>query len=185
MTHTYDTRIEMVGALVPKGGVYAEIGVFQGTFSKSLHTLLAPSKLVLLDLFQGFAPSGDQDGNNVVSQDMNKSYELLSAKPEYTVLKGDSSTTLGTFDDNMFDMIYVDGDHSYEGCKKDLEMAYRKIKNGGYLMGHDYELNMNKARTRWSFGVHQAVDEFCVKYNQTLCAKGNDGCVSYAIRLTK
>jgi cephalosporin hydroxylase len=79
-------------------------------------------------------------------------------------------------------MIYIDADHSYEGCKRDLNISFKKVKSGGYIMGHDYEMNMNKAQKEYSFGVKQAVDEFCISYNQRICAKGFDGCVSYAIQ---
>lgn len=48
-------------------------------------------------------------------------------------------------------------------------------------MGHDYEMNMIKAQNTYTFGVKQAVDEFCIKYNQKITAKGNYGCVSYGI----
>jgi predicted O-methyltransferase YrrM len=92
---------------------------------------------------------------------------------------------LKTFDDNTFDMIYLDGDHEYKGVVKDLEVAYQKIKPNGWLMGHDYEMNMKKAKTSCHFGVKQAVDEFCERYNQRIYAKGMDGCVSFAIQLKK
>ena len=89
------------------------------------------------------------------------------------------------FPSHTFDMIYIDGDHSYDGCKKDLIIAYDKIKNGGFIMGHDYEMNMIKAKTAYIFGVRNAVDEFCINYNQTIYAKAYDGCVSYAIQVSK
>ena len=78
----------------------------------------------------------------------------------------------------------MDGDHSYEGVKKDLEQAILKVKKGGWIMGHDYEMNMIKAQNTHIFGVKQAVDEFCIKYNQKIIAKGNDGCVSYGIQIS-
>jgi predicted O-methyltransferase YrrM len=84
-----------------------------------------------------------------------------------------------------FDVVFIDGDHSYEGCKRDLVVAYSKVKPNGYILGHDYELNMKKAQTAWEFGVRQAVDEFCVQTGQTIKAKGLDGCVSYAIQVCK
>ncbi len=48
-------------------------------------------------------------------------------------------------------------------------------------MGHDYEMNMKKAKQVWEFGVKQAVDEFCAEKGLKISAKGMDGCVSYAI----
>ena len=52
-------------------------------------------------------------------------------------------------------------------------------------MGHDYEMNMNKATTIYNFGVKQAVDEFCDNYKQTILSKALDGCVSYCIQINK
>jgi len=87
--------------------------------------------------------------------------------------------------DNHFDMIYIDGDHSYEGVKRDIRTAFLKIKNGGWIMGHDYEMNMKKAHRSYNFGTKAAVDEFCKANGQTIFAKALDGCVSYAIKITK
>ena len=185
----YDTRIQMIEALVPKGSVVAEIGIFQGVFSRSLYETLSPRQLFLLDLFSGGGYSGDHDGNHVVYADLEQSYMNMISysfdKPAIRLVKGDSSTLLKQFPDDAFDMIYIDGDHRYEGCKKDLLEAYKKVKSGGYICGHDYEMNMEKAQTVYEFGVKQAVDEFCVTHGQTICAKGNDGCVSYAIQIKK
>jgi hypothetical protein len=82
-------------------------------------------------------------------------------------------------------MIYIDGDHSYNGVKKDLMNAYNKIKDHGYIMGHDYEMNMEKARNTYDFGVKKAVDEFCITYKQEIVALALDGCVSFCIHVNK
>lgn len=185
----FDNRNEMIKELVPKCGSYVEIGIFTGEFSKILNEILSPSKLVLLDLFSGSGYSGDQHGNNIITCNLEDTYnnliEYSKSYPYILPLKGDSSLKLNEFDDNTFDMIYIDGDHSYEGCRRDLEAAFKKIKYGGWIMGHDYEMNMKKANTVWEFGVKKAVDEFCLKYNQTIHAKALDGCVSYAIKIVK
>ena len=185
----YQTRREMVEALVPKNGVYAEIGVFKGEFSDFLATTLQPRQLVLIDLFEGMMGSGDQDGNNFEMVNLNFVYtHLLRVTQRYPALqvhKGDSVATMNTYPDNTFDMIYIDADHSYEGTKRDLSVAYAKIKHGGWIMGHDYEMNMKKAHRAYEFGVRRAVDEFCAARNQSIFAKGLDGCVSFAIRIEK
>lgn len=53
---------------------------------------------------------------------------------------------------DQFDMIYVDGCHSYVGCKLDLEQAWPLLKSGGVMLCDDYN--------RDDYGVKQAVDEF-------------------------
>jgi predicted O-methyltransferase YrrM len=92
---------------------------------------------------------------------------------------------LKKFPNSHFDMIYIDADHSYEAVAKDLKLSFKKIKDGGYIMGHDYEMNRSKTKNEYGFGVDRAVDEFCDEKHQTIFAKAYDGCVSYAIKIKK
>jgi hypothetical protein len=181
----FPTRVDML-SLVPKHGRYGEIGVFQGEFTDSICRVLQPVSLVLYDLFTGTMGSGDQDGNTFRYCNLDEVYagmsNFASKYPSMVLRKGDSSTLLAAETDG-FDMIYIDGDNSYEGCSKDLESAYQKMNPGGWIMGHNYEINSEKTNNVYHFGVKQAVDGFCVKYNQRVVAKGMDGCVSYAIQV--
>lgn len=55
------------------------------------------------------------------------------------------------FHDGFFDLVFVDGDHTYNGVKADLNSWWPKIKSGGILCGDDWR----------SFeGVRAAVNEF-------------------------
>ena len=186
MAYIFETRERMVRFCVPSNSIIGEVGVFKGEFAKFLHSL-NPQKLILFDLFQGDTASGDQDGNNVQYANLDDEYKNISnwalTQQNIVLEKGDSSLMLFNYPNEFFDMIYLDGDHSYEGVRKDLEQAILKVKKGGWIMGHDYEMNMAKAKTRWSFGVSRAVNEFCQNYKQTIFAKGNDGCVSFAIQI--
>lgn len=56
--------------------------------------------------------------------------------------------------DNL-DFIYIDGDHSYEGVKKDIELYWPKVRKGGVFGGHDFCPKIH--------GVARAVTEFTVK----------------------
>jgi hypothetical protein len=184
----FPTRIDML-SVVPTHGVYAEIGVFKGEFSDVLCKVLQPRQLVLIDLFSGFTNSGDQDGNNMEIVNIGDVYRRLVAVskkfPALNVMKGDSSTILRSFPDNTFDMIYIDGDHSYEGVKKDLDVAMMKVKPGGWIMGHDFGLNFEKAKHVYEFGVEKAVRELCGNRDQGVTVLGMDGCVSFGIRVRK
>lgn len=193
ITHTYimnfDTRKDMIRSIVKPNGTYAEIGVFKGEFSDFLYKTLTPEKLILIDYFTGTMGSGDQDGNNFQFVNLDSIYEQLLVtykdSPNVSLLKGDSVHMLSTLPDNILDMVYLDGDHSYEGVKKDIEIAFRKVKPNGWLMGHDYEMNMVKASRSYQFGVKQAIDEFCSQHGYTVYAKGMDGCVSFAVQIVK
>lgn len=52
----------------------------------------------------------------------------------------------------LFDTIYVDGCHSYQGCKLDIEQCWPLLKPGGIILCDDYN--------RDDYGVKQAVLEF-------------------------
>jgi hypothetical protein len=178
----------MVDAFVKEGMVGAEIGVFAGNFSAKLRSK-NPSVLYLVDLFEGKWPSGDVDGNNVRHIDLNESLVALHDKyqkdPVVKLVKGPSFFFMASLPENLLDFIYLDGDHSYPGVKIDLEMARILVKPDGLIMGHDYSMNMEKAKTNYEFGVKKAVDEFCTRHSLAIKAIANDGCTSFCIVNTK
>jgi hypothetical protein len=65
---------------------------------------------------------------------------------------------LKTFNDEYFDIIYIDGDHSYEGVLRDLKLSYNKVKKNGIICGHDYNISTYPQ-------IVQAVWSFCKEYN--------------------
>ena len=189
----FDTRDEMIAA-IPKGGLMAELGVFKGEFSLKINEICQPDELLLIDSWTGERLySGNVDGNHINGLRQYYTGEELYYLTEMNIKECTGIVTmvkattdvLKAFTDNIFDMIYIDADHSYEGVLNDLINAYHKIKNGGYIMGHDYEHNMHKTNNSYNFGVKQAVDEFCREYNQEISMKGMDGCVSYGIKISK
>lgn len=42
------------------------------------------------------------------------------------------------FEDNQYDFVYIDGDHSGENVARDIKHYFPKVKPGGYIGGHDY-----------------------------------------------
>jgi len=54
-------------------------------------------------------------------------------------------------EDNSLSLVFIDADHTYEGCKKDIELWWPKLKKGGVMLGHDYGPHFE--------GVVRAVDE--------------------------
>lgn len=184
----FDTRNEMISyycSIVPNARVL-EIGIFRGELFDYIVNNCKISSIDGVDLFEGVCTSGDVNGNYVVSYDLEKSYTELCDKykgmDNVKIFKSDSNLYLSSVPDEYYDIIYIDGDHSYDGVKKDLRNALNKVKDGGYIMGHDYDINVEKGQHLYNFGVMRAVDEFCREYNQKIIAKGMDGCVSYCIQ---
>jgi hypothetical protein len=161
--------------LVPKNSICAEIGVFEGAFSEIILNVISPKEFILVDLFEGEMCSGDKNGNNIKYIKLEDSYKNLVQKyintPTVKLYKGKSSSFFETLPDNYLDFVYIDGDHSYEGCKSDLAFAKTKIKTGGIIAGHDY--------CDMFTGVMDAVDEFAAKFNLKLNLTTEDRCTSY------
>ena len=162
---------------LPKQAIAAEIGTQYGEFAEKIMLSTQPQKLHVIDLdlsllhanmeYRPSVQAGQENGSVVLHQ-------------------GDSSTTIDTFPDGYFDWIYIDGDHAYEGVKKDIEKAYPKVKSDGLLIFNDY--------THWSpyemipYGVPRAVNEFCISHNWELVHLALDSDLTYqdvAIRKMK
>ena len=184
MVLQFETRNDMVKHLVGSGKQICEVGVFLGDFANFLLST-QPKQLVLIDPWEGVGQSGDHDGNNVKQVYLPSAYLniLNQTKPMPNVMtcRGKSGELLPMFKDGTFDMVYLDGDHSYEGVKIDLPLAWAKLKKGGWLMGHDYETNPKKTKTGYAFGVKKAVDEFLAEKGLKIQALALDGCVSFAV----
>lgn len=52
---------------------------------------------------------------------------------------------------DQIDLLFIDGDHSYEGCRSDIESWLPHLKPGSLLIMHDYG---------WADGVQKVVQEF-------------------------
>jgi len=134
---------------IPSGTVVCEIGTLSGAYAREIMNRVKPSEFHIFDIdfssfdyvfFQEFIDSG------LVKLHL-----------------GDSSTELAKFEDAYFDFIYIDGDHSYEGAKKDAEVAHSKLKLSGIIGFNDY--------TTWSpleskpYGVVKVANDIIHNHN--------------------
>ena len=177
MIKIFNTREDLFKSF-QNGMEIAEIGVFKGEFSKFIFNELKPKKLFLIDLFVGYAGSGDKDGNNMQFTHLENEYQLLteffSKNNEVKIHKTTSIDFLNSVGDESLDLIYIDAEHTYESVSKELEISFDKIKKGGHICGHDY------VSPRFE-GVVKAVDDFCKIKNLSIEYLTKDGCPSYCI----
>ena len=71
------------------------------------------------------------------------------------ILRQDSKSASAGFRNGELDFVFIDDDHSYEGCRSSISAWFDKVRPGGLFCGHDYV----EPRTP-AFGVKRAVDEF-------------------------
>lgn len=135
---------------VAKGGVMAEIGVDRGDFSLEILTRCKPDRLHLFDI----------DISRLVNPQVKA--ELMSDSGRIKTHVGDSSSHMSRMPDAYFDMVYIDGDHKYEGVVKDIEATLPKMKPGGVIIFNDY--NVWSATSMFHCGVARAVHEMCLNH---------------------
>jgi predicted O-methyltransferase YrrM len=61
---------------------------------------------------------------------------------EVEIRKGWSRDELPKLPAGMYDLVYIDGDHAYEGVKSDIANAAGLVRSGGILCGDDLELQV-------------------------------------------
>ena len=170
--------------LIKPGTVGAEIGVWMGNTSqrfiekgvKELHLVDAysvePYKNNSEMPFQDYISKYSKVTGEFTEVGFKNYYDNVykSVKERfarYSNVKLNRMTSSDWFAENKdlkLDWIYIDGDHSYEGCLADLESSLPMIKKGGMILGDDYGWPNSKYQ---KVGVTKAVNEFRNKHNLT------------------
>lgn len=185
----YDTRDHLPRAIpLSSGSVIAKIGVYKGEFSRKLYEGFEPSKLVLIEPFEGQITSGDKNGNNLETMEGEEAYNALCTEYKGNArveIIRDYSTAMLNHEDNFYDLVYIDGDHSYECVKRDLLISFNKVKRHGWICGYAFDVNPEKTNNRFDFGVKRAVCEFCMEKGLKVDKLFLDGCISFAVQVHK
>ncbi|MCL5018764.1 MAG: class I SAM-dependent methyltransferase [Candidatus Pacearchaeota archaeon] len=164
--------------------VGVEIGVHKGDNAKQMLKRMNLKMLYLIDPYELY--NGYQDGinlNNMHNTTFNKTKKemerkLKKYKGKYTLIEKMSEQAVNEIPDNL-DFVYIDGNHEYKYVKKDIELYYKKVKDGGVFGGHDFlGLNFNDVRN--------AVIDFLKKYNlQLYVGYNNDWWVVKGVKREK
>lgn len=92
------------------------------------------------------------------------SFEKNTAGFESRIKKitGDSKEVVPTFKENQFDLVFVDGDHGYDGFRADFINAWRVVKNGAYIICDDV---LHEKNFEDDYGIIHALSELYKQYN--------------------
>ncbi len=162
------------------GAVFVEIGNWVGRSLVYLGTEIARSskriKLVSCDPCTLVAENKEWDGedNSEATRAYRESLRLYGGRRLADVLEDNMAPIFSdqsnrhnplwihyeskgvdivwAFDERVCDFVFIDGDHSYEGCLADLRAWWPKVKVGGRIAGHDHTHDFP--------GVIRAVSEF-------------------------
>ena len=171
--------IDLIVQKIPK--IFLEIGVFTGVTARNVCELLSSINnndffYLGIDLFEDFQEAisnevvpeflvNKQNFSNplksliynfLLKEKLNSldsvSKFLKKFENNIELKKGNSLSILPKTDLKIFDMIFVDGGHSYETVKFELEIILKNIKNTCLVVCDDYSLQE-------ATGVRKAIDE--------------------------
>ena len=155
----YEQELQLLYDLC-KDKIVAEIGSWLGKSSFAIAS--SAKELYCIDVWN------DKDYNFIENPGVKKHYAVTREKvtgnmfekfkenikdfKNIRILQLPSWEAADKIPDNSLDIVFVDGDHSHGGVKKDIDRFYPKLKNEGMFVFHDYNISS------WE-GVKKAVDE--------------------------
>lgn len=125
----------------------AELGVLRGLLFFRILDRCPKVTLVGVDIWE---PRPEQDA---IRSDGGRSYkehdlggyerEVRKSAAQYgnraIIHKMRTTEAAKLYDDETFDFVFLDADHTYEGVRADIAAWWPKVKIDGMLMGHDFQ----------------------------------------------
>lgn len=130
------------------GSIYVEIGSYLGASSCCIAEGIPKSKknvkVFCVDTWENDSMSEGLKDTFLDFKQNTKRYEEIIVP-----LKGWSHDIAQTFEQNI-DFLFIDGDHSYDAVKKDIDLWMPKLNPGALLIMHD---------SGWAEGVQRVIRE--------------------------
>ena len=137
----------------------AELGIHDGVNYRYLVKNCPKLHLIGVDLYEAQPENNGPEkwtpGENGHKWDHNSYYQNMLAFskqfPNRTkIIKDYTTEAAKTVEDESLDFVFIDADHGYEGCLRDIKAWDSKVRKGGIVFGHDIHFPT----------VKQAVTEF-------------------------
>lgn len=148
-----------LGTELPKDGVYLEIGSWMGLSSITVANALLSrfnfnAQVFCVDTWEGSMEHKDMP--EIKGRQLYSIFEenVRNSRMDHFIraVRGDSVQIGKSWDGPLADIIFVDGDHSFQGCYADIRAWLPRLKPGGRMLGHD--------ATPGEGGVREALDRF-------------------------
>lgn len=140
------TGLYKVAQELPKNAVVVEIGSWQGKSTFCILSGLKSGKVYAIDPFNA---SGGEDWNEGEYQQKATGIDLLETfksnvgkfirAGKVEIRQGFSNQFSDEF--GQIDFLFIDGDHSINGCLEDYNLYSSKVVKGGFIAFHDYDPN--------------------------------------------
>ncbi len=133
----------IVAEKVKRNGTIVEIGSWKGKSTFCLAKGLKSGKIFAIDPFNAEGEPGSKEIYENTQGEVPLFEQFIATMKRHGLLdkieplKGFSNQFLNHFE--QIDFLFIDGDHSIEGCDYDYTHFSRFVKTGGYIAFHDYD----------------------------------------------
>jgi predicted O-methyltransferase YrrM len=121
---------------------YLEIGTFYGANILSVsktYGLHNDSKLYCIDPWEDYNDYDEyKNEQSKIYNTFISNIEKSEDKDKIIINRGYSNLEIPKFEDNFFDIIYIDGNHEPEYVLEDAVLSFRKLKKNGIMIFDDY-----------------------------------------------
>lgn len=121
---------------------YLEIGTFYGANLLSVADLYGghnDSKLYCIDPWEDYEDYPEyKNQQHSIYKTFLDNIENSGAKDKIIINRGYSNIEIPKFQDDFFDIIYIDGNHEPEYVLEDAVLSFRKLKKNGIMIFDDY-----------------------------------------------
>jgi hypothetical protein len=121
---------------------YLEIGAFYGANVLSVAATYGKhpeSKLYCIDPWEDYDEYDEyKNQQSTIYNTFISNIENSGEKEKIIVRRGYSNIEVPKFEDNFFDIIYIDGNHEPEYVLEDAVLSFRKLKINGVMIFDDY-----------------------------------------------
>ena len=130
--------------------IIAEVGMYEAKHAANVLEVAASTleKYYWIDPWAEYAELGQSESMDMKMKALTRKrwdsmarmvYSFATAYPEMVrVIRLPSVDAAGLFADAVFDLVYIDADHSYLPLLEDIISWLPKIKDGGIISGHDF-----------------------------------------------
>jgi hypothetical protein len=134
--------------------VGAEIGVAEGCFSEMLLKGVPNLRLFEIDAWKEYEGYEDYHEKRLLQEYVNARERLAPYNAHF--VRDFSMNAVKRFKDESLDFVYIDAAHDYNHAWEDVREWSKKVKRGGIVFGHDYDI-------RKKYGVLEAVNEWVLQ----------------------
>jgi len=141
---TYDWTVKFFQEH-PELKVGAEIGVAGGQHIKAIMENTSIEKMYGVDPY--YDKGWDMHKHFDIEKDYggfdglyNEVHDMLSVYGDRVkLIRKTSVDAAPDFEDGCLDFVFIDAFHDYENCSNDISFWHHRVREGGYVMGHDWD----------------------------------------------